>query len=100
MLIREYSSRAETFGAEVEDRREFIVYLFNEALLCVVEDKRKGKQKQVEESPTFGNLRLKGRVYIKHIANLECSEADLSLTIHMVGFLQRFLLLRLSVPTG
>ena len=65
--------------------REFIVYLFREALLCVVEDKRKGKQRHLEESPTLNNLRLKGRVYIKHIASLACSEADLSLTIHMVS---------------
>jgi len=58
--------------------REFLVYLFEEAILCVADDKRKGGQNE-------GKLRLKGRVYVRHIRSVVDSSSDdeLSLTINM-----------------
>ncbi|GEM06161.1 rRNA-processing protein EFG1 [Rhodotorula toruloides] len=69
--------------------REFIVYLFEEAILCVLDDKRKGIAGKLVDAVTPGGegdkLRLKGRVYIRHIrAVADSSKGDeLSLTITM-----------------
>ncbi|KAJ8297084.1 Rho guanine nucleotide exchange factor scd1 [Rhodotorula toruloides] len=69
--------------------REFIVYLFEEAILCVIDDKRKGIAGKLVDAVTPGGegdkLRLKGRVYIRHIrAVADSSKGDeLSLTITM-----------------
>lgn len=75
--------------------REFVVYLFEEALLCVVDDGRKnsstsnsahqnGNSQNGGEEP---KLRLKGRVFVKHMKQVEDTssmDGGLSLTIHMV----------------
>ncbi|BGP36660.1 hypothetical protein JCM10449v2_000561 [Rhodotorula kratochvilovae] len=70
--------------------REFAVYLFEEAILCVTDDKRKGLSKLVSAvSPTSSDggdkLRLKGRVYVRHIRSVADTSRgdDLSLTILM-----------------
>lgn len=69
--------------------REFIVYLFDEAILCVIDDKRKGIAGKLVDAVTPGGdgdkLRLKGRVYIRHIrAVADSSKGDeLLLTITM-----------------
>ena len=63
--------------------RDFIVYLFEEALLCVVDDRKKGAPLNSEDK-----LRLKGRVFVRHMRSVEdSSSADtgLSLTIRMVS---------------
>lgn len=59
--------------------REFLVYLFDEAILCVTDDKRKGDGKRRD------NIRLKGRVYVKHIRNVADTSKDgeLSITVYM-----------------
>ncbi|GAA5918128.1 hypothetical protein JCM6882_006353 [Rhodosporidiobolus microsporus] len=66
--------------------REFLVYLFDEAILCVTDDKRKGINKVVD-SVTGNNdkLRLKGRVYLRHVSRVidSSKNGDLSLTITM-----------------
>lgn len=58
--------------------REFLVYLFEEAILCVADDRRKGGNNE-------GKLRLKGRVYVRHIRSVVDSSTDeeLSLTVNM-----------------
>ncbi len=58
--------------------REFLVYLFEEAILCVADDRRKGGVNE-------GKLRLKGRVYVRHIRSVvdSSTEEELSLTINM-----------------
>jgi hypothetical protein len=67
---------------------EHQVYLFEEALLCVTDDKRKGLGKIVD-GISGGNdrLRLKGRVYLRHIRQVDDSssgtDGELSLTITM-----------------
>ncbi|CEQ42106.1 SPOSA6832_03892, partial [Sporobolomyces salmonicolor] len=66
--------------------REFLVYLFEEAILCVTDDKRKGLNKLVDGiSGNTDKLRLKGRVYIRHVRSVfdTSSGGDLSLTITM-----------------
>ncbi|KAG8963608.1 hypothetical protein FRC03_002803 [Tulasnella sp. 419] len=77
--------------------REFFVYLFKEAIICVLEDKK--SKISVPESHDGidtggavpkGVLRLKGRIYIRHIKRVndsstvdEDGEGELSLTIDM-----------------
>lgn len=59
------------------------VYLFEEALLCVVDDKRRGYGDEASDK-----LRLKGRVFVRHMKQVDDTSAasgDLSLTIQMVG---------------
>lgn len=78
--------------------REFYVYLFKEALICVLEEKKKtfgrllssasGSTNGFGESNSTANkgvLRLKGRIYIRHIKRvLDTSvSGELSLTIDM-----------------
>ncbi|KAG9095970.1 hypothetical protein FS749_009344, partial [Ceratobasidium sp. UAMH 11750] len=83
--------------------REFYVYLFKEAIICVLEEKKKSLGRLLassnsssfdaaslasSSSPGFANksvLRLKGRIYIRHIKRLlDTSVAgELSLTIDM-----------------
>jgi hypothetical protein len=56
------------------------VYLFEEALLCVVDDKKK------RSSTGSDKLRLKGRVFVKHMKQVEETstlDTGLSLTINM-----------------
>ncbi len=67
--------------------REFSVYLFQEALLCVSEERRRGLGKLVaavaEESKP--GLKLKGRIYIRHIKSVRESSVagEPSLSIKM-----------------
>ncbi|GAA5977334.1 hypothetical protein JCM5350_002432 [Sporobolomyces pararoseus] len=67
--------------------REFLVYLFDEAILCVADDKRKGGIGKLADAMTGNSdkLRLKGRVYVRHIRNVvdTSKDDDLSLTISM-----------------
>ncbi|GAA6015176.1 hypothetical protein JCM11491_000493 [Sporobolomyces phaffii] len=66
--------------------REFLVYLFEEAILCVADDKRKGLGKIADAmTGNSDKLRLKGRVYVRHIRNVvdTSKDGDLSLTITM-----------------
>ncbi|GAA6047133.1 hypothetical protein JCM3770_006917 [Rhodotorula araucariae] len=70
--------------------REFTVYLFEEAILCVTDDKRKGRGRLGSAaSPTSidggDKLRLKGRVYVRHIRSVADTsrDDDLSLTVLM-----------------
>ena len=78
--------------------REFYVYLFKEAIICVLEEKKKslgrllspvgGDNNSINSSTFSGNkgvLRLKGRIYIRHIKQVHdtSSAGELSLTIDM-----------------
>ena len=77
--------------------REFIVYLFREAILCVLEEKKKSLGRLLHGSTgssSYGDsgnaqkqgvLRLKGRIYVRHIKRvIDTSVAgELSLTIDM-----------------
>ncbi|KAF8586332.1 hypothetical protein K439DRAFT_1556429 [Ramaria rubella] len=79
--------------------REFYVYLFKEAIICVIEEKKRSLGRLLSSaagpSSAFGDppmvpqskgvLRLKGRIYIRHIKQVtETSVAgELSLTIDM-----------------
>ena len=79
--------------------REFFVYLFKEAIICVVEEKKRSLGRFLS-SPAFndastftsgssnqsnkGVLRLKGRIYIRHIKRITSSTSgEMSLTIEM-----------------
>ncbi|KAK7060999.1 hypothetical protein VNI00_000734 [Paramarasmius palmivorus] len=82
--------------------REFYVYLFKEALICVVEEKKRslgrllsGDSASVMSSQTKGVLRLKGRIYVRHIKNVTASSAagEMSLTIDMEDELASFILI-------
>lgn len=79
--------------------REFFVYLFKEAIICVVEEKKRSlgrflPSQAFNDSSTAisassgqsrGVLRLKGRIYVRHIKRVTTgtSTGDLSLTIEM-----------------
>ncbi|KZT39391.1 hypothetical protein SISSUDRAFT_984899 [Sistotremastrum suecicum HHB10207 ss-3] len=71
--------------------REFFVYLFKEAIICVVEERKRsigrllGSETATQASQTKGVLRLKGRIYIKHIKRVSDTSVmnELSLTIDM-----------------
>ena len=77
--------------------REFYVYLFREALICVLEEKKKALGRLLQGSTNApsvsgehgighkGVLRLKGRIYVRHIKRIiDTSVAgELSLTIDM-----------------
>ncbi|KAF8659888.1 hypothetical protein AX16_001772 [Volvariella volvacea WC 439] len=89
--------------------REFYVYLFKEAIICVVEEKKKGLGRLLsnasggDTNSTIssasgggkGVLRLKGRIYVKHIKNVTASSAagEMSLTIDMEDELASFILI-------
>ncbi|ETS62263.1 von willebrand ring finger domain-containing protein [Moesziomyces aphidis] len=76
--------------------REFHVYLFQEALLCVTEEKRKGLGRFISNPPANGAaandsdlgkpaLKLKGRIYLRHIRRVldssVAAEHTLSITM-------------------
>ena len=69
--------------------REFSVYLFQEALLCVTEERKRGLGKLVaavgQDEAQKPGLKLKGRIYIRHIQQvLDTSAAgEPSLSIKM-----------------
>jgi hypothetical protein len=83
--------------------REFYVYLFKEAIICVVEEKKKGLSRLLGETNSIpsmagqskGVLRLKGRIYVRHIKNVTASSAagEMSLTIDMEDELASFILI-------
>jgi len=82
--------------------REFYVYLFKEAIICVVEEKKRGLGRLLSESGSIashsnskGVLRLKGRIYVRHIKNVTASSAagEMSLTIDMEDELASFILI-------
>jgi hypothetical protein len=79
--------------------REFHVYLFQEALICISEEKRTGLRGMFSSASSIrsgdsgsssatgrGILRLKGRIYVKHVHKILDSSRpnELSLTITMV----------------
>ncbi|KAM0793330.1 hypothetical protein ACM66B_000786 [Microbotryomycetes sp. NB124-2] len=67
--------------------RQFIVYLFEEAVLFVADDKSKGFAGKIVDNLTGDRekLRLKGRVYVRHIWSLSdtSTETEQSLTVRM-----------------
>lgn len=83
--------------------REFYVYLFKEAIICVLEEKKKSLGRLLHSSSStnapfgegstgnngqhakHGVLRLKGRIYVRHIKRVLDTSAsgELSLTIDM-----------------
>jgi hypothetical protein len=86
--------------------REFYVYLFKEAIICVVEEKKRGLGRLLSAAsldsnsvpsgtPSKGVLRLKGRIYVRHIKNVTASSAagEMSLTIDMEDELASFILI-------
>ena len=86
--------------------REFYVYLFKEAIICVMEEKKRGLGRLLSNASSFtdlgsllgqskGVLRLKGRIYVKHIKNVTASSAagEMSLTIIMEDELASFILI-------
>ncbi|TFK73760.1 hypothetical protein BDN72DRAFT_893718 [Pluteus cervinus] len=90
--------------------REFYVYLFKEAIICVVEEKKRGLGRLLSSASGFstdpgshssassqakGVLRLKGRIYVRHIKNVTASSAagEMSLTIDMEDELASFILI-------
>lgn len=64
--------------------RDFLVYLFEEALLCVHEEKP-SRPLSTSGSNTSSKLRLKGRIYIRHMTAVvdSSSTVPLTLTIQM-----------------
>jgi hypothetical protein len=88
--------------------REFYVYLFKEALICVVEEKKRSLGRLLsnasgltDSSSTMGSsnsrgvLRLRGRIYVRHIKHVTASSAagEMSLTIDMEDELASFILI-------
>ncbi|KAF8634545.1 hypothetical protein AX17_004136 [Amanita inopinata Kibby_2008] len=88
--------------------REFYVYLFKEAIICAIEEKKRGLGRLLSNASNFtdpasigshstqsrGVLRLKGRIYVRHIRNVTASSAagEMSLTIDMEDELASFIL--------
>ncbi|GLB41906.1 putative pleckstrin homology domain containing protein [Lyophyllum shimeji] len=89
--------------------REFYVYLFKEAIICVVEEKKRGLGRLLSNASGLtetgstisssiqskGVLRLKGRIYVRHIKHVTASSAagEMSLTIDMEDELASFILI-------
>lgn len=93
--------------------REFYVYLFKEAIICVVEEKKRGLGRLLSNASGFtdpgshssggssttgqskGVLRLKGRIYVRHIKHVTASSAagEMSLTIDMEDEMASFILI-------
>ncbi|KAG5638355.1 hypothetical protein H0H81_000489 [Sphagnurus paluster] len=89
--------------------REFYVYLFKEAIICVVEEKKRGLGRLLSNASSFtdvastissssqskGVLRLKGRIYVRHIKSVKAtsSAGEMSLTIDMEDELASFILI-------
>ncbi|KAI0684033.1 hypothetical protein BC835DRAFT_672591 [Cytidiella melzeri] len=77
--------------------REFFVYLFKDAIICVSEEKKRSLGRLLSSSDPSGSgiasgsisgrgvLRLKGRIYIKHIKQVTDTSVsgEMSLTIDM-----------------
>lgn len=70
--------------------REFFVYLFKEALICVVEEKKRGfPNPTITAPPAKGVLKLKGRIYVRHIKRVTAQTSpavgsgEMTLTIDM-----------------
>ncbi|KAG5221131.1 Pleckstriny domain-containing protein [Salix suchowensis] len=89
--------------------REFYVYLFKEAIICVVEEKKRSLGRLLSNASGLtdsssvtsashsskGVLRLKGRIYVRHIKNVTATSAagEMSLTIDMEDELASFILI-------
>ncbi|TRM65487.1 Pleckstrin homology domain-containing protein [Schizophyllum amplum] len=88
--------------------REFYVYLFKEALICVVEEKKRSLGRLLSDPSIMssssantssmsskGVLRLKGRIYVRHIKQVTATSAagEMSLTIDMEDELASFILI-------
>jgi len=73
--------------------RELHVYLFQESIICVVEEKKRDMTSHTASSK--GALRLKGRIYVRHIKNVIASSAvgEMSLTIDVEDELAPFILI-------
>ena len=95
--------------------REFYVYLFKEAIICVVEEKKRGLGRLLSNASGLadsgsmvsssthsrGVLRLKGRIYVRHIKHVTASSAagEMSLTIDMEDELASFILIFKERPS-
>lgn len=92
--------------------RELFVYLFREAIICVVEEKKRSLGRLLSGASSFstdassvngssyggqskGVLRLRGRIYVRHIRTVTASSAagEMSLTIDMEDELASFILI-------
>ncbi|KAJ7442298.1 Pleckstrin homology domain-containing protein [Mycena latifolia] len=87
--------------------REFYVYLFKEALICVAEERKRSlgrllsNASGISEAPSGstaaprGVLRLRGRIYVRHIRHVTAtsSAGEMSLTIDMEDELASFILI-------
>ncbi|KAJ7668291.1 Pleckstrin homology domain-containing protein [Mycena rosella] len=87
--------------------REFYVYLFKEALICVAEERKRSlgrllsNASGISEAPSGsttaprGVLRLRGRIYVRHIKHVTAtsSAGEMSLTIDMEDELASFILI-------
>ncbi|KAJ7066633.1 Pleckstrin homology domain-containing protein [Mycena amicta] len=88
--------------------REFYVYLFKEALICVAEERKRSLGRllsnasgisEAQSNSTAGTprgvLRLRGRIYVRHIKHVTASSSagEMSLTIDMEDELASFILI-------
>ncbi|KAJ7091374.1 Pleckstrin homology domain-containing protein [Mycena belliarum] len=87
--------------------REFYVYLFKEALICVAEERKRSLGRLlstasgISDTPSGstaaprGVLRLRGRIYVRHIKHVTAtsSAGEMSLTIDMEDELASFILI-------
>ncbi|KAJ7890518.1 Pleckstrin homology domain-containing protein [Mycena olivaceomarginata] len=77
--------------------REFYVYLFKEALICVAEERKRslGRPASSTSAAPRGVLRLRGRIYVRHIKHVTASSSagEMSLTIDMEDELASFILI-------
>ncbi|KAJ7504361.1 Pleckstrin homology domain-containing protein [Mycena galericulata] len=86
--------------------REFYVYLFKEALICVAEERKRSlgrllsnasgiNENQGSTAAPRGVLRLRGRIYVRHIRHVTASSSagEMSLTIDMEDELASFILI-------
>ncbi|KAF8216509.1 Pleckstrin homology domain-containing protein [Mycena galopus ATCC 62051] len=84
--------------------REFYVYLFKEALICVAEERKRSLGRLLSNAGSDtasstsaaprGVLRLRGRIYVRHIKHVTAtsSAGEMSLTIDMEDELASFIL--------
>ncbi|KAJ6518820.1 Pleckstrin homology domain-containing protein [Mycena sanguinolenta] len=85
--------------------REFYVYLFKEALICVAEERKRSLGRLLSNAGSDtassasaaprGVLRLRGRIYVRHIKHVTAtsSAGEMSLTIDMEDELASFILI-------
>ncbi|KAJ6493516.1 Pleckstrin homology domain-containing protein [Mycena vitilis] len=87
--------------------REFYVYLFKEALICVAEERKRSLGRLLSNASGIseaassasaaprGVLRLRGRIYVRHIKHVTASSSagEMSLTIDMEDELASFILI-------